>query len=114
MAYKYLKESQILPNEINNIIISFILPPEKYAKKSLEYTLTFYISIDANIINSSIKRKVYYIHYLQGHYENIHIRNLRLLNNLRLCREYLYDVPDIESLGDELLEYNNIFSCNKF
>jgi hypothetical protein len=40
-----LKESQILPNSINNFIY---LPLEKYAKKSLEYVLTFYGSIDAN------------------------------------------------------------------
>jgi hypothetical protein len=106
MAYKYMKESQIFPNEINNIIISFILPPEKYAKKSLEYVLTFYKAIDSNGNYSGIKEILYNLHYLQGHYENIHIRNLHLLNTLLRCREYLYDVPDIGFLKDDLLAYD--------
>jgi hypothetical protein len=108
MAYKYMKESKILPNDINNIIISFILPPEKYAKRSLEYVLTFYISIDANSNNSSIDEILYNIHYLQGHYENIHFRNMSLMKKLHICREYLYDTPNIGFLNDELLEYNEI------
>jgi hypothetical protein len=108
MAYKYLKESQILPNDINNIIISFILPPEKYAKKSLEYILTFYMSIDVNCVNPSIKETLYDLHYLQRHTENIHIRNLCLMNLLFRCRIYLYDAPNIGILKAELLEYNEL------
>jgi hypothetical protein len=42
MAYKFLKKNQLFPPDIDNIIISFILPPERYAKKSLQYVLSIY------------------------------------------------------------------------